>query len=120
VELHWYRLISAQAIDGDTVKCVVDLGFGVQLSTTVRLLGVAAPELFSGDKRVEGEAARVFAQQWLDAHPRALLHTEKLMSGGDKREKYGRYLGVIVAEDRAELNAAMIDSGHARRGTTKG
>src|ERR1700712_4225515 len=81
--------------DGDTLHLEVDLGLDIDTKLTVRLYGLNAPELSTP----EGKAALVWVQQWFTANAptgKCVLHTIK-----DHREKYGRYLGVVLSADLA-------------------
>lgn len=94
-------------VDGDTVHCGIDLGCEVATFQTIRLYGINAPEMSTD----EGKAAKVYAQNWFAEHcldGKFVLHTVK-----DKREKYGRYLGVIYSFDGACFNDDMVSSGNA-------
>jgi micrococcal nuclease len=94
-------------VDGDTLHCGVDLGCDVAINLTIRLYGINAPEMSTP----EGKAAKEFAAQWFVQHSpdgKFVLETIK-----DRREKYGRYLGIVEALDGANLNNDMVSSGHA-------
>jgi endonuclease YncB( thermonuclease family) len=56
--LYHYRGEVTRVIDGDTIEVMLDLGCRVYQRRRVRLLGYDAPELFSGDEREAGTAAR--------------------------------------------------------------
>lgn len=103
--MYEYKAQVTKVVDGDTVHARVDLGCDVRLDMTIRLYGIDAPELPT--------VAGIAAKEWLieklaftDGH--VTLRTVK-----DRREKYGRYLGVL--EQGAEsLNDAMVEAGLAR------
>ena len=93
--------------DGDTLHCGVDLGCDVSVNMTIRLYGINAPELSTP----EGKVAKTFVQQWFAYHcPTGgfILQTIK-----DRREKYGRYLGIVLSQDGGNLNDDMVSSGNA-------
>lgn len=86
-------------IDGDTLKLDGE---------RVRLIGVDAPEIFHAHCEEElrrGHAARAFLVTLTQGRTLALQR-----SGTDR---YGRTLATVFAEG-IDLNAAMIESGHAR------
>jgi micrococcal nuclease len=96
-----------ELVDGDTLHAGVDLGIDVAINLTIRLDGINAPEMSTP----EGRMAKVFAAKWFNDHAvdgKFVLQTVK-----DRREKYGRYLGVIIASDGAVLNDDMLASGNA-------
>jgi micrococcal nuclease len=99
-----YAARCTRVVDGDTLDLNVDLGFGIQVQQRVRLLGINCPE----HGTIAGDDATAYTKEWLKEHgPNLLLRTVK-----DRREKFGRYLGQIVASTRI-LNNDLIQAGHA-------
>ncbi|GHE31522.1 hypothetical protein GCM10017673_37820 [Streptosporangium violaceochromogenes] len=105
-DLYVYAATVARVVDGDTLDLLVDLGFAVQTRQRIRLSGVYAPELGTP----EGEAAAEFTRRWVAEHgPGVLVRTLR-----DRRERYGRYLGVVhPAAGGADLGAALVAAGCA-------
>lgn len=96
-----------KVIDGDTLKLVIDLGFSITLTTTVRLQGINCPEM----NTVEGKAAKAFAMEWVANRVSFTVKTFK-----DKQEKYGRYLAELYDQDGiCCLNADLVMNDHAVR-----
>lgn len=60
-DLYTYRAWVVNVLDGDTLKVVVDLGFGVRSVQTLRLRGLDCPELVSK----EGKEAKAFVEKML-------------------------------------------------------
>lgn len=107
--MYEYRATIVKVIDGDTVEAHVDLGFAVSFVERFRLYGINAPET-KGESREDGRAATEFLRTLIAKHaPDSVLtiHTHK-----DKREKYGRYLAVLLAGS-LNLNEVMVNAGHA-------
>lgn len=105
--MYEYRATLIKVHDGDTFHCDVDCGFDLRLKMTVRLFGVNAPELVTA----AGKKATAWVQAWFTDHCRDgtfTLRTEK-----DRREKYGRYLGTVIAKDGSVLNGDIVASGNA-------
>jgi micrococcal nuclease len=97
----------AAIVDGDTLHCGVDLGLDVAINITIRLYGLNAPEMSTA----AGKLAKEFVLDWFSRHAvdgKFVLQTVK-----DHREKYGRYLGMVVASDGANLNDDLIAAGQA-------
>ena len=94
-----YMAKLTKVVDGDTVDCDIDLGFGVWLKNQrVRLYGINTPETRTRDLKEH--------QAGLAAHARLVeLLPEKfvLTSMKDKKGKFGRILGEIW-EDGVEVN----------------
>lgn len=91
--------------DGDTLRCVVDLGFGLAIKQDLRLYGLDCPELATP----AGKAAFAFTQQAFADHGQAFtVRTIK-----DRTEKYGRLLATVTFPDGTILNAELLKAGHA-------
>lgn len=92
--------------DGDTLRLDVDLGFNLHnTNMDIRLYGLNAPELNTD----AGKVALQFAKDWFVANGNTVI----LQSKKDKQEKYGRYLGIILASNGKSLNADLLSSGNA-------
>lgn len=101
--MYEYKVDSVtKVIDGDTVRCRVDLGCDVRLDMTIRLAGINAPEISTD----AGKSAREYLASLLD------VRSVTVMTIKDRKEKYGRYLGVFMQGD-VNLNQKMIECGHA-------
>jgi micrococcal nuclease len=94
-----------RVVDGDTVHARVDLGCDVRIDLTIRLYGINAPEMATP----EGAVSR----DWLSARLDEVGGKVTLRTIKDKREKYGRYLGILIANG-VDLNSAMVSAGLAR------
>lgn len=93
-----------KVIDGDTIGVLVDVGFFVALSLTLRLYGVNAPEL----REPAGKKARAWVSKVLPIDATVVVKTFK--APGDK---YGRWLAKVFLPDGTCLNDRMIEEGHA-------
>jgi endonuclease YncB( thermonuclease family) len=106
--------------DADTVRFDVDCGFSVHAYVWVRLRGVRAPEL----REPDGMAARNDTVVWLAEHaPTSLVALETFQTEGSgalkeihERRTFVRYVGVVTADNGAELNKYLIDLGFVSRG----
>lgn len=92
--------------DGDTVWILCDLGFYISLRIKVRLARSNAPELSTP----AGLVARQFVVDWFASHPIVALDTKPYPG-----DRYGRWLGEIVATDPSGANLIndLIASGNA-------
>lgn len=105
-----YSAVIKRVVDGDTVYCDIDLGFGTILKNqNIRLYGIDSPEI-KGEERLAGLDAKRFIENLL---------TDKevvIVSYKDKKEKYGRYLAKIYLNDNnkwIDVNKLLIDKGLA-------
>lgn len=113
-QIYTYKAYIERIVDADTLKVIVDCGFGIRHRQTVRLKGIDAPEL----KTIPGTRAAAWVKNELKSCPFIILRTHKT-------DKYARYLGDVfylpheqdahtVADKGAYLNGGMVDSGHAQ------
>lgn len=105
-----YRASPIEALDGDTIRLLVDVGFYARHEIDLRLLDVWAPELDDPG----GQEARQFAQTWLETRTLALAwpvlvrtQTTKVTEPTEKRS-FTRYIGdVFDITDGDHLNARL-------------
>ena len=106
--MYTYKADVIRIVDGDTVIVDIDLGFGIWLrGQTIRLAKINAPEL-RGESLEAGTDSKAYLSK-LVLDKRVMVRTEK-----DSKEKYGRWLGVILLEDDKNLidiNHKMIADG---------
>ena len=103
------RLESYHVYDGDTLThCQIDLGYGITLSDSIRIVGVDTPEVRGASARA-GLAVRDAASEWLSTH-------ETLYLIGRGRDKYGRILGDVQPLGVGQsLSEWLIEKGYAHR-----
>lgn len=100
-----YQASVVQVLDGDTVRCTLDLGLRIYSTQPVRLAGIDAPEKHTD----AGKAARAFLASLLQPGEAVVVHTRK-------PDKYGRVLGTILASHdghQLDVAQAMVQAGHA-------
>jgi len=96
-------------VDGDTIDFKLDLGFHIYVVERVRLASIDTWELFSGDHRDKGQAAKDFVESQLNGATaiRVVCHTY------DPRGKYGRVIGsVFYHQDKEFFGLAPMLRGH--------
>lgn len=94
--------------DGDTVRLVADLGFGLLAELgPCRLYGIDTPELRGADREA-GIVARDFLRDLLTPGLWFTIRTHK-----DEKGKYGRYLCEITLDDGTNVNELLVATGHA-------
>jgi len=102
-DLYTYRADVAKVLDGDTIKAVVDLGFGVRSVQTLRLRGIDAPEIATAD----GMAAKKALEKMLGKQAGAPVLIKTV-----KSDKYDRYL-VDVFVGEVYVNQQLVENGFA-------
>ena len=111
--MYEYRAIVTSMYDADTMRCDIDLGFGVWLKNqVVRWFKIDAWEV-RGEEREKGILARDRGHE-LVLNKEVILKTYK-----DEKGKYGRWLaevylpGVPLEWDHS-INQQLINEGHAK------
>ena len=110
--MYEYKAKLLRVIDGDTVDCVIDLGFNVRLKERVRLKGIDTPETRTRDleEKAKGLAAKDRVIEIFQDVEEFTIKTEL-----DNKGKYGRLLGTIMLPDRnISLNQMLLNEGHAK------
>ena len=96
-----------RVIDGDTLDCILDLGFDVKLhKQRIRLAGIDTPE--SRTRNLEEKALGLKAKDRLIELCAGSFKVQSLGKG-----KYGRILGIPYTEDGKSICQILIDEGHA-------
>lgn len=104
--MYKYKAFVESVYDGDTITCIVDLGFTVKVQKKIRLLGIDTPEM-RGEEKTIGKKVRDYLRS-LILHKEIILETYK-----DKTGKYGRYLGTIHHNGK-DINKHLIEIGYAK------
>jgi endonuclease YncB( thermonuclease family) len=91
-----FNVLTWEVTDGDTVKCLLDLGIGVRMDIRIRLEGTNAPEITTSNAEHEaGHAVRSFVDIWFEK-AKAQKCVVAVMS--TKWDKYGgRIIGDFIA-----------------------
>ena len=97
-------------IDGDSFKVLIDLGFEVSKTETVRVYGINCPESRSKDpvEKAAGIKAKEFAISVCPPGTAIIMKSYKL----DELEKYRRYLADVVLEGNRRYADMVISSGN--------
>lgn len=100
--------LTVSVIDGDTIHCNAD---------TVRIATIDAPELRTSRCDAERRLAEIAKTRLA-----TMLETGRITvaigdpADGRKRDRYGRTLGIVLANDR-DIGAALVAEGLARQWT---
>ena len=104
--MHEYKAKVTKIIDGDTIRCDIDLGFDIVMANqTIRLFGIDTPESRTRDKEEKfyGNISKQFLNDYCPKGSYITLRTHL-----DKKGKFGRILGEIIV-NRVNLNEQMIE-----------
>ena len=104
--MYEYKCKVERVVDGDTIDCIIDLGFSVLYKSRVRLYGIDTPESRTRDKdeKARGKLAARFLKDCVTEGKEVVLQT-KLK---DSRGKFGRVIATVVV-DGIDINQTMID-----------
>lgn len=100
-----YNAVVTSNYDGDTLTATLDLGMGMTVKATCRLLGLDTPEMKSAQKDQAKKAKTRLKELLGDGS--VILHSTQ------KPDKYGRLL-VLVYKDGICANEVLIQEGLAR------
>ena len=103
--MYEYGCKITRVVDGDTVDADIDLGFSIKFQSRIRLYGIDTPESRTKnlDEKARGNLASKFLEDSIEKASSVKVKTKL-----DKKGKFGRVLGSIIADD-VDLNQAMID-----------
>lgn len=91
------RCVEIDVVDGDTIKCYVEIEPHILLKQTLRLSGIDTPEIST----VHGKQLKLVIQKILD--------TEPVYATGLGKECYGRTLALIHLNDGSILNTKLVE-----------
>ena len=106
-----YSAKVTKVIDGDTVDCLVDLGFGIFKNERFRIKELNTKEI----RKIKG-----YTEKDVEDGKMAKMDAEYLLYGDDvtvkthqdKKGKYGRYLADVILSDGRSFSDIMKKIGH--------
>ena len=105
--MHEYKAKVTKVVDGDTIKCDIDLGFDIVMSNqTIRLYGIDTPESRTRDleEKFYGNLSKDFINDYCPKGSYITLRTHL-----DEKGKFGRILGELIV-NKVNLNEQMIEN----------
>jgi micrococcal nuclease len=105
--MHEYKAKVTKVIDGDTIRCDIDLGFDIVMTNqTIRLYGIDTPESRTRDleEKFYGNLSKDFLNDYCPKGSYITLRTHL-----DEKGKFGRILGEIIV-NKVNLNEQMIEN----------
>ena len=102
--MYEYKCNITRVVDGDTVDAEIDCGFDIIFKSRIRLYGIDTPESRTRDldEKARGKLASQFIKNKI-----AEAGLVKVKTKLDKKGKFGRVLGSIIADDE-DLNESMV------------
>jgi micrococcal nuclease len=113
--MYVYKAVVERVVDGDTIDCLIDLGFKVFIRQRVRLANFDAPETW----RPLNEAEREHGKQATE-FLKNLIEGKEVLLESTKYGRYGRAIGnIYLTEDdfnnKKPVQQLMIENGLAKR-----
>ena len=107
--MYQYNAIIRKVVDGDTIEIDIDLGLSAWVhSEKIRLYGIDTPEVYGVKKGspewILGNQSSEFVKQNLKENDPVIIETIK-----DKKEKYGRYLGLVFIQIDQNVLTGLTD-----------
>jgi endonuclease YncB( thermonuclease family) len=109
--MYQYKCKIERVVDGDTVICSIDLGFGTWLKdVSVRVLGINAPEIRTKDpiEKIAGLKTKARVEKLLPVGSEVIVNTVI------DKEKFGRILGDFLIDGKESLGHILLAEGLAQ------
>jgi micrococcal nuclease len=109
--MYQYKCEIERIVDGDTIVCSIDLGFGTWLkNVSVRILGINAPETRTKDliEKESGLKTKARVEQLLPVGSTVVVRTVI------DKEKFGRILGDFLINGKESLGHILLAEGLAK------
>jgi micrococcal nuclease len=104
-----YNALVTKVIDGDTIDCMVDLGFNTFTKERFRLYGIDTPE-----KTSKIESVKKIACSATD-FVRNAIEGKNITLESFGKDKYGRWLAIIhTTSDAPTINEQLVALGLAK------
>jgi micrococcal nuclease len=103
--MYEYKAKVLKVLDGDTVDCMVDLGFNVWMKQRVRLSEIDAPEVRTKDlneKELGIKAKDRVVELLYNNNNEFILISNSI-------DKYGRCLGTLVLNDGKRVKDILLE-----------
>lgn len=111
--MYKYKAQLTRVVDGDTIDCVIDMGFKITTDQRIRLSKINTPETYRRKKDSDEYKAGMKAKEYVEKrlaenNNQFVIETEK------NPGVYGRYLGTFWLDDsETSLNDELLEKGHA-------
>lgn len=109
-----YKAVVERVVDGDTIKVLIDLGFGITYKETVRFADIDAYE--TSLRRGTTEAQKQIGLEGKEFLKELIEGKEISLTTIKDRGKYGRYVADVYIKDGdvdISVNQQMVKKGYA-------
>ena len=107
--MYEYQAELTRIVDGDTLDCIIDIGFSVFVKKRIRLHGIDTWESRTRDleEKKKGLAAKARLKELIKENGNHFTLISHELG------KYGRVLGEIILDDDRNVNDILIEEKHA-------
>ena len=107
--MYEYQAELTRIVDGDTLDCIIDIGFSIFVKKRVRLHGIDTWESRTRDlkEKAKGLAAKARLKELIKENGNHFTLVSYELG------KYGRVLGEIILDDDRNVNDILIEEKHA-------
>ena len=107
--MYEYQAELTRVVDGDTLDCIIDIGFSIFVKKRVRLHGIDTFESRTRDlkEKAKGLAAKARLRELIKENGNHFTLVSYELG------KYGRVLGEIILDDDRNVNDILIEEKHA-------
>ena len=107
--MYEYQAELTRVVDGDTLDCIIDIGFSIFVKKRVRLYGIDTFESRTRDleEKAKGLAAKARLRELIKENGNHFTLVSYELG------KYGRVLGEIILDDDRNVNDILIEEKHA-------
>lgn len=104
--MYTYKISDIRVVDGDTIECIVDVGFHIKLKQKFRFTGIDCPEI-KGESREQGLVATEYTKKFFSEFEKGYwVETAK-------PDKWGRWLAKVYNKNNVCLNTQLLSEGLA-------
>ena len=107
--MYEYSAELTRIVDGDTLDCIIDIGFSVFVKKRVRLYGIDTWESRTRDleEKKKGLAAKARLKELIKENGNHFILISYELG------KYGRVLGEIILNDDRNVSDILVEERHA-------
>ena len=107
--MYEYQAELTRVVDGDTLDCIIDIGFSIFVKKRVRLHGIDTWESRTRDlkEKAKGLAAKARLKELIKENGNHFTLVSYELG------KYGRVVGEIILDEDRNVNDILIEEKHA-------
>lgn len=102
--MYTYKAKVLSVYDGDTITCLLDLGFNIHVKEKFRLYGINTPEIRTKDleEKAKGYKSKKRLQE--------LIEEKEVILKVFKKGKFGRWIAAVYLNENKLLNDKSVNN----------